>query len=274
MNEYNISDYGIFSDAISTTTTLSSSVDTCQSSLNTCNNTINNESVFMGPIAEKCIQFLNNLSTDLDSVKANLGTMSNYLIQTSANYKAGDEAASQAQLKLDSATFSSLTSGGVALTGADNGEKIWNYLASQGMTQYAIAGIMGNLQQESNLRPDNVQNGMGYEDADYVAGIKSGEITREEFINDSRGFGLAQWTYHTRKAALYDTLGPENIDSLSGQLAFMVDEMGTELIDKMNNASSAEAATNVFQYSYERAGIPNMEGRIQYANEFYSKYTS
>ena len=53
------------------------------------------------------------------------------------------------------------------------------------MTQYAIAGIMGNLQQESNLRPDNVQNGMGYEDADYVAGIKSGEITREEFINDS-----------------------------------------------------------------------------------------
>ena len=274
MNEYNISDYGIFSDAISTTTTLSSSVDTCQSSLKTCNNTINNESVFMGPIAEKCIQFLNNLSTDLDSVKANLGTMSNYLIQTSANYKAGDEAASQAQLKLDSATFSSLTSGGVALTGADNGEKIWNYLASQGMTQYAIAGIMGNLQQESNLRPDNVQNGMGYEDADYVAGIKSGEITREEFINDSRGFGLAQWTYHTRKAALYDTLGPENIDSLGGQLAFMVDEMGTELIDKMNNASSAEAATNVFQYSYERAGIPNMEGRIQYANEFYSKYTS
>ena len=274
MNEYNISDYGIFSDAISTTTTLSSSVDTCQSSLKSCNNTISNESVFMGPIAEKCVQFLNNLSTDLDSVKSNLGTMSNYLIQTSANYKAGDEAASQAQLKLDSSTFSSLTSGGVALTGADNGEKIWNYLASQGMTQYAIAGIMGNLQQESNLRPDNVQNGMGYEDADYVAGIKSGEITREEFINDSRGFGLAQWTYHTRKAALYDALGPENIDSLGGQLAFMVDEMGTELIDKMNNASSAEAATNVFQYSYERAGIPNMEGRIQYANEFYSKYTS
>lgn len=274
MNEYNISDYGIFSDAISTTTSLNSNIDTCQSSAKTCTDTISNESVFMGPIAEKCVQFLNNLSTDLDSVKANLGTMSNYLIQTSANYKAGDEAASQAQLRLDSATFSSLTSGGVALTGADNGEKIWNYLASQGMTQYAIAGIMGNLQQESNLRPDNVQNDMGYEDADYVAGIKSGAISREDFINDSRGFGIAQWTYNTRKAALYDALGPQNIDSLGGQLAFMVDEMGADLINKMNNASSAEAATNIFQYSYEGAGIPNMEGRIQYANEFYSKYTS
>ena len=131
---------------------------------------------------------------------------------------------------------------------------------------------MGNLAQESGLRADNVQNHMGYEDADYVAGIKNGSISREEFIKDSRGFGIAQWTYHTRKAALYDALGPENIDSLGGQLAFMVDEMGPDLVNRMNNAGSVNEATDIFQYSYERAGKPNMENRRNQANGYYSQY--
>lgn len=276
MNDYNVSDYGIFSDAIGTTNTLNTNVGNCQTAAQQCITTVSSESVFMGPIADKCVQFLNNLNTDLDTFKGNLTKMSSYLISTSSTYQAGDaEASSTVQLRLDTPLNTTTTSsnGLPTLTGSTNAEQIWNYLKGQGFSDAGIAGIMGNLAQESGLRPDNVQNNMGYEDADYVAAIKSGAISRDEFIHDSRGFGIAQWTYHTRKAALYDTLGPENIDSLAGQLSFMVQEMGDDLTNQLKNSSSVNDATDVFQYSYERAGKPNMENRRSQANGFYSTYS-
>lgn len=276
MNDYNVSDYGIFSDAISTTTSLNTNISNCQTSAKNCSTVVSNQGVFMGPIADKCVQFLNNLNTDLDTIQSNLGQLSNYLMQTSSTYQSADaNASSTVQLRLDPISSQSTTTGNnPTLTGANNAEQIWNYLKSQGFSDAGIAGIMGNLQQESGLRADNVQNHMGYEDADYVAAIKSGAISRDEFIHDSRGFGIAQWTYHTRKAALYDTLGPQNIDSLAGQLSFMVNEMGDDLTGKLKNATSVNDATDVFQYTYERAGKPNMENRRNQANGFYSTYSS
>lgn len=275
MNDYNVSDYGIFSDAISTTTSLNTNVSNCQTAAKNCATILGNQGVFMGPIAEKCAQFLTNLNTELDTVQSNMNQLSNYLVQTSSTYQSADaNASSTVQLRLDPVATQTTTNNNPTLTGANNAEQIWNYLKSQGFSDAGIAGIMGNLQQESSLRADNVQNGMGYEDADYVAGIKSGAISREDFINDSRGFGIAQWTYHTRKAALYDTLGPQNIDSLAGQLSFMVQEMGTDLTNQLKNATSVNDATDVFQYTYERAGKPNMENRRNQANGFYSTYSS
>ena len=275
MNDYNVSDYGIFSDAISTTNILNNSVSNCQTAAKNCASIIGNQGVFMGPIAEKCTQFLNALNTDLDMVQSNMNQISSYLMQTSSTYQSADaNASSTVQLRLEQpVTTNSNNSSNPTLTGANNAEQIWNYLKSQGFSDAGIAGIMGNLAQESGLRADNVQNHMGYEDAEYVAGIKNGTITREDFINDSRGFGSAQWTYHTRKAKLYDTLGPQNIDSLAGQLSFMVNEMGDDLTNKLKNASSVNEATDVFQYSYERAGKPNMENRRNQANGFYSTYS-
>ena len=67
MNDYNVSDYGIFSDAIATTSSLNTSVDNCQTAAKQCGTTLSSGSVFMGPIADKCSQFLNNLNIDLDS---------------------------------------------------------------------------------------------------------------------------------------------------------------------------------------------------------------
>ena len=42
---------------------------------------------------------------------------------------------------------------GTALLGGDNPEKIWNYLKGKGFTDEAIAGILGNAQQESSVNP-------------------------------------------------------------------------------------------------------------------------
>lgn len=37
----------------------------------------------------------------------------------------------------------------MALIGSNNAEKIWNYFKSKGLTEYGIAGLMGNLKAES-----------------------------------------------------------------------------------------------------------------------------
>lgn len=131
---------------------------------------------------------------------------------------------------------------------------------------------MGNLERESGFIASNVQNGMGYSDEAYVNGIKNGTISREQFINDSRGFGIAQWTYSTRKAALYDALGPENIDNLSMQLDFMCNEMGSNLRNSMMNATNPAAAAQTFHNVYERSADSSTRNRENSAANIYNRF--
>ena len=94
----------------------------------------------------------------------------------------------------------------MALTGKTNEEKIWNYLTAQGLTEAGAAGLMGNLYAESGLEPKNLQNSyekkLGYTDATYTAAVDNG--TYQNFARDAAGYGLAQWTYWSRKEALLD----------------------------------------------------------------------
>ena len=45
-----------------------------------------------------------------------------------------------------------------ALTGKNDVEKIWNYFKAKKLSNFGIAGLMGNLQAESGLNPKNMQN--------------------------------------------------------------------------------------------------------------------
>lgn len=85
-----------------------------------------------------------------------------------------------------------------------NEEKIWRFLKDCGLNDYGAAGLMGNLYAESGLNPKNLQNTyekkLGYTDDSYTDAVDSGDYSN--FINDSAGYGLAQWTYWSRKQAL------------------------------------------------------------------------
>ena len=85
----------------------------------------------------------------------------------------------------------------------DTGYQIWKYLNDRTHNAYAAAGIMGNLCAESSLRPDNLQNSyeksLGMTDAEYTAAVDAGTYTEEQFSHDHAGYGLAQWTYWSRK---------------------------------------------------------------------------
>lgn len=83
---------------------------------------------------------------------------------------------------------------------------IHDYLKRKGLNEYGIAGLMGNLFAESGLNPQNLQNtyekSLGFTDAAYTAAVDSGTYTN--FVHDKAGYGLAQWTYWSRKQALLD----------------------------------------------------------------------
>lgn len=117
------------------------------------------------------------------------------------------------------------------LIGADNETKIFNYLVKAGYSKIAAAGIMGNIKCESAFRPQNLQGTyetkFNLNDDQYTAKVNSGEINEESFYNDHAGYGLAQWTYWSRKKALYDYIMPKykDISSLIGQCEFLVKEL-------------------------------------------------
>lgn len=106
---------------------------------------------------------------------------------------------------------------------------IWDKLIAAGLHAAGAAGLMGNLKAESNLEPQNLQNTferkLGYTDATYTAAVDSGKYTN--FAHDAAGYGLAQWTYHTRKAALlaFAKERGTSIGNLGMQLDFLVQEL-------------------------------------------------
>ena len=94
----------------------------------------------------------------------------------------------------------------MGLIGQTNEEKIWNYLYSKLKNNYGVAGLIGNLKAESGLSPINLQNTgntkLGMTDEQYTNAVNNNSYTN--FIKDSQGYGLAQWTYWNRKQNLLD----------------------------------------------------------------------
>lgn len=94
MNGYKFDDYGIFNDAVKTTSTLKDSYISSKNDIDTVKTTINNDSVFMGPIADECRTEVNNICTDLEVINDNFSMIQDYLVSTSENYKVSDNNAS------------------------------------------------------------------------------------------------------------------------------------------------------------------------------------
>ena len=137
---------------------------------------------------------------------------------------------------------------------------IWDYLLSAIMNPFAVAGIMGNLRAESSLRPDNLQNSyersLGMTDAEYTKAVDTGAYTEDQFTHDHAGYGLAQWTYSTRKRGLYRaTVGRgKSIADLDGQLDFLLTEVGADkgLSRTLAEAQSVEEASTAFMLRFEK----------------------
>ena len=134
MNEYSISDYGIFSSAVATTNECSTSITTAKDGVTACKTIVGNQGTFMGPMAEKCVAALDGLDADCTTIISNLGSMSSYLIQTSGNYQNADQAAN--------AVVGGIA-GGTLLTG--NSQNSQAMVSSGAMRTYTYNGQTFNI---------------------------------------------------------------------------------------------------------------------------------
>lgn len=161
--------------------------------------------------------------------------------------------------------------------------KIWNFLKSEGFNDFGIAGLMGNLFAESGLRPNNMedqyQSKLGYNDESYTRAVDNGTYTN--FVKDAVGYGLAQWTYWTRKQNLLNFARQNNksIGDLDIQLHFLVKELKESFTNSVYNilkkATSVLEASNAVLLNFERPA--NMSASVQatrakYGQTYYDRY--
>ena len=161
-------------------------------------------------------------------------------------------------------------------------EKIWSYLKGQGLTDAGTAGLMGNLYAESGLRPNNLQNSyegkLGMADAEYTERVDSGSYTN--FVRDSAGYGLCQWTYWSRKANLHKFAkdAGKSIGDLEMQLAFLMQELSSgykAVLNILKTATSVRAASDAVLLQFERPADQSEAAksrRAGFGQKYFDKY--
>ena len=154
----------------------------------------------------------------------------------------------------------------VQLAGNDNEQKILNFFMRKGLSLAQAAGIVGNIMQESGLKPDIEQGG---------------KVVDENYTpRNGVGFGLVQWTFTERQAPLVaftEDMGVSVID-LGGQLGFIWHELEGQWLSTLNKLRSTDDPTEaavVFHDGYERSADSTSQVRSVRggnAQKIYDKY--
>ncbi len=161
--------------------------------------------------------------------------------------------------------------------------QIWSSLLSLTGNPYGAAGLMGNLYAESALRPSNLQNAyeksLGMTDEQYTVAVDNGSYNN--FVRDSAGYGLAQWTFWSRKEALlnYAHAAGKSIGDLDMQLDFLATEIAgyKAVMEKLKTASSVREASDAVLTGYERPADQSeaaQERRASFGQKYFDKYVN
>lgn len=146
----------------------------------------------------------------------------------------------------------------------NNATEFYGYFNSKGFTIESVAGMLGNLQQESNINP----------------GMK-------QTASASSGWGLIQWTPSRN---LTDYASAHGSDWATGEIQtqLMWDEIinryGGQWIPKpslgygytgaeFSQLSDVAEACKAYLYERERAGVEALTKRLTYANNWYEYLT-
>lgn len=170
------------------------------------------------------------------------------------------------------------------LVGSSNEEKIFNFLKSKGLNDYGTSGLMGNIFAESGLKPNNLQDTgnrkLGMSDDEFTAAVDSGVYTKEQFIYSEIGYGLAQWTWHTRLKALYEYVKSKgaSIGDLETQLEYLYKELSESypsVLNTLKTATSVLEASNAVLLKFEcpaDQSVSMQNKRASYGQSYYNKY--
>lgn len=165
----------------------------------------------------------------------------------------------------------------------DNDKIIWNFLDVRGFNDYAKAGIMGNMKAESGLRSNNLQS--SYEkafnltDEEYTDKVDKNVYTN--FVHDSAGYGLCQWTYWSRKASLYNWCKTNkcSIGDIYMQLSFFFIELVgsyASVYKKLQTVTSVREASDLILLKYEKPKDQSEKVQIkraEYGQKYFDKFS-
>lgn len=161
-----------------------------------------------------------------------------------------------------------------------NERTVWNYLKGQGLTDAGAAGLMGNLKAESRIESviyeDAFKGQIGLSDWDYVRKTNDGSYTN--FVYDQVGFGLAQWTYYTRKQALLNMCWGD-VGNLNCQLNYLMTEFRSTYINILNvlkSSWSVRECSDLVMLDFETPvdrSQAKKDLRFSYSDGYYQMFT-
>lgn len=161
-------------------------------------------------------------------------------------------------------------------------QRMWSFFKAKGLNDFGIAGLMGNYRDESGLNPKNLQNSyqnkLGHTDETYTISVDNGSYTN--FVNDSAGYGLAQWTFCSRKQNLLNFAKStgKSIGDLDMQMEFTYKELSEgykTVLNALKNAKSVLDASNAVLLHYEKPADQSsavQARRAGYGQEYYDMF--
>lgn len=158
---------------------------------------------------------------------------------------------------------------------------LFDALIAAGTTKAGACAVLGNVQAESLFIPNNLENTyntkFGMTDEQYTTAVDNGTYTN--FVNDSAGYGLAQWTYWSRKQKLLNYKKSQNksIGDLELQINFLIKEFKEDFSSIWNQLKTS---TNLYDLTWilldkwENPAVKNISVRYQYAQNWFNTLNS
>lgn len=166
------------------------------------------------------------------------------------------------------------------IKGGTNTQTVCLTLKQSGASDNGIAGVMSNINFESGFLSTNLENKyeqiLGYNDQSYTAAVDNGSYNN--FVNDSAGYGLCQWTYYTRKAALLNSAKSNgvSIGDVGNQISFLFRELKNGYSGLynaiMSGSESVDSIASNFCHNFENPANHTQcdTTRVSYARSYYS----
>lgn len=124
---------------------------------------------------------------------------------------------------------------------------VWDNLMTYINNSIGVAALMGNLYAESGIIPYRCQGDFSsinnfLPSKNYTKDVDSGVVSEYDFVEhglyeNKDGYGLAQWTYYTRKQGYYNAWksgGYSSIGSLELALFYLKYELENDYTDTLN----------------------------------------
>lgn len=150
--------------------------------------------------------------------------------------------------------------------------------------EYGVAGLIGNIEAESNLRSNNLQNSfeksdkLNMDDNEYTMAVDNGTYTN--FVHDSAGYGLAQWTHWSRKEWLLNFAreSKKSIGDYEMQLEFLWKELSRDfkkVVNILKTATSVREASDSVLLGFEKPANQteeNQQARARRGQKYYDMF--